>query len=174
MGGIRHSFSHDGITPSALMPSLLRLKSALNFSPETGVFTWKVRRGKVDAGTVAGSIRTDGYLALKFDGRSIRLHRLAWAFYYGSEPPVLIDHLNRDKTDNRIANLRGATHQQNSLNRAGRACGTDVSSGGTISRNPKDKNRWRARLWDCGKERSKRADTFCGAYKALCEMRAAQ
>lgn len=63
-------------------------------------------------------------------GQIYSAHRLAWLAHYGSEPPAQIDHINGDRADNRIANLRSATNQENSQNRAARknACGyTGVS-----------------------------------------------
>lgn len=60
-----------------------------------------------------------GYLLIKFDGRNISAHRLAWLIHYGQFPDGNLDHVNGQKKDNRISNLRVATYQQNNANRRG-------------------------------------------------------
>lgn len=97
-----------------------RLREALDFEPSTGVFTLrKSRRGsKMKAGEVVlGSPRRNGYLAISVDRRQYLAHRLAWLHVHGELPAIMdIDHINRIKTDNRIANLRLATRGRNNLN----------------------------------------------------------
>ena len=64
-------------------------------------------------GTPIGSITSDGYY------RSSRqlVHRLVWCYFYGEFPSGDLDHINGDRQDNRIENLRLATKLQNSWNR---------------------------------------------------------
>lgn len=87
----------------------------LNYDPASGVFTWKVDRGVARVGGVAGSYtaRTGGYAYLTVNYRKAYAHRLAWAMTHGDWPAGEIDHINGIKTDNRICNLRLATHSQN-------------------------------------------------------------
>lgn len=67
---------------------------------------------------VAGSIRTKGYIEIHFKGKSYKAHRLIWMYHYGAIPKgIQIDHLNRDRTDNRIENLRLVTNQENQFNK---------------------------------------------------------
>ncbi len=87
----------------------------LHYCPETGIFRWKVRRGPCVAGDVAGNL-SDGYIVLRIYQRSIKAHRLAWFMVHGEFPDCFIDHINGDRSDNRIANLRLATPAQNSQN----------------------------------------------------------
>ncbi|MCP9269869.1 HNH endonuclease [Xenorhabdus sp. XENO-1] len=93
-----------------------RLRELLRYSPETGIFTWldNTRRG-IRPNAVAGSLN-NGYITIAVDGRQYRAHRLAWLHVYGKWPNKMIDHINRIKSDNRIANLREATNAENQRN----------------------------------------------------------
>jgi hypothetical protein len=92
------------------------LRELLNYDPATGVFIWKERRKGVRVGAVAGSIYSTGYRAIKIDQRHYLAHRLAWLYVRGEWPIVDIDHINRQRADNRITNLRPATRSQNQAN----------------------------------------------------------
>ena len=97
---------------------IFRLKEIYEYKPETGDFIQKVRMSmRVKAGDVAGAKSKAGYIYLSIDGRRYLAHRLAWAYVYGEMPNMSIDHINRNKSDNRIENLRIATSIQNSWNR---------------------------------------------------------
>lgn len=92
------------------------LLDILNYNPETGVFTWARPRSKVRVGQIAGYLHRQGYICLEIDGRHCSAHRLAWFYMTGEIPAKVIDHINRDKSDNRFSNLRLATHGQNRAN----------------------------------------------------------
>ncbi len=90
-----------------------RLKDLLHYDPDTGIFTWLVDRGRMRckgkrAGSPEGQIRIDFHI--------YRPHRLAWLYMTGEWPKHLIDHADRDPSNNRWANLREATDQQNMWN----------------------------------------------------------
>jgi hypothetical protein len=89
------------------------------YNQDTGVFT---RRAKVSGakgvGAVVGTSSNKGYLTVNIDGKSFKLHRIAWLYVYGSMPLLDIDHINGVRDDNRIANLREASRSDNSQNRA--------------------------------------------------------
>ena len=92
----------------------------LDYDLETGVFTWKKRpSSRAAVGSQAGVIQTLGYRQITLRGQREYAHRLAWYFVYGEMPAMEIDHVNRSRDDNRIANLRLCTHSQNCQNKAG-------------------------------------------------------
>lgn len=92
-------------------------RSVLHYDPATGIFTWKVRTSNsVKVGDVAGSQDGHGYLQIKLQNRKYTAHRLAWLHVYGVWPKDQIDHINRNRSDNRISNLREATNKQNLQN----------------------------------------------------------
>jgi hypothetical protein len=93
------------------------LLDRLDYDPETGILRYNVNiYRKIKAGQVAGTKSKD-YVRINM-GRVIYLaHRVAWAKYYGDCPvDVEIDHRNLNKHDNRIENLRIASHPQNNMN----------------------------------------------------------
>ncbi|MDI4633332.1 HNH endonuclease [Pelomonas sp. V22] len=95
-----------------------RLRELLTYDPETGLFIRRVNRpgkwGK--AGTVAGHINAHGYRVI-WIGANHMAHRLAWLYVHGAWPDGQLDHINQDKTDNRLENLRLVTHAENMQNR---------------------------------------------------------
>lgn len=58
-----------------------------------------------------------GYRNVHFQGRLCLEHRVIWFLYYGVWPKSEIDHINGDRGDNRITNLRLATRSENGQNR---------------------------------------------------------
>jgi hypothetical protein len=94
------------------------VRSVLDYDPATGVFSWrKKRRGNQvpDSGR-AGSKDCRGYWRVKIKGANYRGHQLAWLLTHGEWPTSQIDHINGDKCDNSLANLRAATGSQNRMN----------------------------------------------------------
>lgn len=92
------------------------LKRQLSYDPETGVFTWAIRKTRVSIGKIAGKQKKRGYREIRVNLISYQAHRLAWLYVHGEWPKNLIDHINRDPSDNRIENLREATFSQNLRN----------------------------------------------------------
>jgi hypothetical protein len=86
------------------------LKRHFAYDPETGRFDRLTRKNS------SGSKDRDGYLILKIERRQYKAHRMAWLYVHGSLPMHNIDHINGDRTDNRIANLRDAPQAVNVMN----------------------------------------------------------
>ena len=94
-----------------------RLKEVADYCRESGDFTRKIKaRGRFgQVGRKLGATNKRGYVAICIDGKTYYAHRLAW-FYVHNEWPDEIDHINRNKSDNRIRNLRVCTRSENMLN----------------------------------------------------------
>jgi hypothetical protein len=124
------------------------MSTQVEYDSDTGLFYWNSPRAnnKIQAGDVAGSLHPTGYVKLSFahEGRtrSISAHRLAYYMSYGKLPKV-IDHANGNGSDNRIENLREATHQQNRMNARVRI---DNASKVTGVYYRKDCDKWRAEI----------------------------
>lgn len=93
-----------------------QLKSILNYDEVTGIFTWKVARPKRPIGSVAGTLHNAGYIHVRANNKKYLAHRLAWLYIHGYMPEM-IDHINENRSDNRLINLREANRSQNSCNR---------------------------------------------------------
>jgi hypothetical protein len=101
------------------LPPIEQLRELLSYDPATGALTWATRRkGGCKPGQPAGCVSPTGYGRILCMGKSYPTHRIAWALYHGEDPyPYQIDHIDRDKINNRIANLRLATPKENCANR---------------------------------------------------------
>src|SRR5215471_18439256 len=93
-----------------------RLRQLLHYSPETGLFYWRVSRGGVAEGTEAGTWQGNGYRKIHINGVPHLAHRLAWLYFYCERATGEIDHRNKNPADNRIANLRDSSRAQNARN----------------------------------------------------------
>lgn len=90
-------------------------KANLLYEKSTGVFRWAVSKGNVTAGKIAGTNHS-GYLTVSINKKQYFLHRLAWLIEYGKWPENFIDHINGDKKDNRLENLRDVCYSENNQN----------------------------------------------------------
>jgi len=94
-----------------------RLKELFIYDPKTGIFLWRIARGRQAAGAIAGWNCEDGYRRTKVDGPEYGLHRLAILYMHGRMPDADVDHINGIRNDNRIINLRSVTRKENHKNR---------------------------------------------------------
>jgi hypothetical protein len=129
------------------------LKEILNYSEKTGIFTWKINRGKVKIGDIAGTLVKSGnytYQGIRLFGKRYSAHRLAWLWAYGCWPAGEIDHINHNTLDNSLLNIREGTktfNQQNQIKAHKDSTGKVLG----VSRSD-SKNRFRARIQIDGKE----------------------
>jgi hypothetical protein len=124
------------------MLTVTRLQSALDYNPDTGVFTWKDAGRRTDLnGKVAGVDDGRGYLLIKIDQVYYKAHRLAWLYVTGEWPLGEIDHRNEIKGDNRFSNLREASRIQNAWNTGAHKNNTSGHKGVDLSY-----GKWRARI----------------------------
>ena len=103
---------------STRLPSQEELKC--RFLYKEGQLYYRTRASRrCKPGDLVGSVgggKRGGYRQTIVDGVQCKVHRLIWKWHYGTEP-ALIDHINGDRLDNRIENLREATNRENGWNR---------------------------------------------------------
>lgn len=97
-----------------------RILELMIYDPEVGDFLWddivRAKKSRWSAGTTT----LKGYRQILVDGKPYLAHRLAWFYVHGKWPREQIDHINGVKNDNRLCNLREATHAQNLWNQSKR------------------------------------------------------
>jgi len=97
-------------------PTALQLREVFDYDPETGIITRKNSDlCRLNKEGDAGHVDVKGYLAITTGPYRFAGHRVAWALFYGEWPKKALKHINRDKLDNRIANLREATWHMTEL-----------------------------------------------------------
>lgn len=97
--------------------SIEEVRNLFSYNPDTGILVAINRKRRTDLnGKPVGCPHGNGYLDVRIGSKLHYVHRICWAHYYG-EWAELIDHINGNKSDNRIANLRIANKQRNGLNR---------------------------------------------------------
>jgi hypothetical protein len=93
------------------------LREYLEYNDTTGIFTYKITRSNKLAGSTAGSTDTNGYIMISINNCKFLAHRLAWLYIYGQWPDSDLDHIDGNRTNNSINNLRKATRSQNNYNK---------------------------------------------------------
>lgn len=97
------------------------LLKEVRYNPETGLMYWrKWHRGRPALFESIGSMQPNGYLVVTIAGERHLVHRLAFFYMTGQWPKDEIDHINRDRLDNRWVNLRDVPRSVNAKNRSPR------------------------------------------------------
>ena len=117
------------------------------YDPDTGIIksiltTGNKKRWK--AGRIVGSKMKNGYLYITLNRRQILSHRAIWVMVYGVNPDCDIDHINGDREDNRLTNLRLATRGQNNINSLKQRNNTSGHKGAYYD---KRRGYWNAEIW---------------------------
>lgn len=93
-------------------------RSVLSYCESSGCFTWlKTVSPNATKGSAAGSLRHDGYVRIGLKNKQYMAHRIAWAMYYGTQPPQYIDHIDGNPKNNAIKNLRASDAASNMENK---------------------------------------------------------
>ena len=118
------------------------------FNLETGVVTNRIRTAqRTMVGEEAGCLRSNGYRRICINGRHLYTSRIIWFFVKG-EWPINIDHINHDRSDNRLINLRSVTNAENHRNMSKRS---DNTSGVAGVHWDKKASKWQAQIMVNGK-----------------------
>jgi hypothetical protein len=127
------------------------------FEYKDGNLFWKIKRKTVNSGEQAGRVANTGYIHIGVDRSIYAAHRLIFMMFYGYFPKE-IDHINGNKADNRIENLREVTKSQNGLNRKLPSHNTSGIKGVVWHKNNKN---WMVQLAVNGKNK------YFGSFKDL-------
>ena len=112
------------------LPKAELLRKLLSYDPETGTFVWKPRsvdmfdnpqtaarwNSKFAGKQTCTTVKSDGYVQGCIQDVRYQAHRIAWCIAYGEDPDCEIDHINGDRSDNRLDNLRKVSRAQNARN----------------------------------------------------------
>jgi HNH endonuclease len=95
-----------------MMPSMERLRGLFDYNQD-GSLTRLISKGTLKAGSVTfGKKEKCGYRRIWVDSELYLFHRIVWQWHYGDDPKF-IDHINQDRNDNRIDNLRRVDKNSN-------------------------------------------------------------
>jgi hypothetical protein len=158
----------------ARLPTPAQLCQLLRYEPETGKLYWRERpslsfpsegharrwNGLWANQEALAHISADGYFKGKIWGAPMRAHRVIWAMVHGAWPEHDIDHINHNRADNRLANLRAVSRAENLKNMTMRRDNTSGVAGVTWK---KETGRWNASIFTDGKRR------HLGYYDSIAE-----
>ena len=140
-------------------------KDRLSYEGTSGFLTWKTRPNKQSGDGRAGSVDAHGYRVVHIDGTSYKAHRVIWSIMTGEQPPCEIDHIDRDRGNNRWDNLRDGTNCVNQTNRPHK---TAYGLGGVTIKTVRGHKYWYAT--------HKKKHIYCGSdfFEACCRRMSAK
>ena len=149
------------ILPTTL-PSQKKLQELFDY--RDGQLYWKEKtHSSIDLSKPAGCIDEQGYRRIRIERKIYKAHRLIWKYHYGKDPKEFIDHIDGNRLNNNMENLREATNQQNGFNR-----GPQKNNKLGIKGVRKQRNKYVARIEINGKEKR------LGAFNTIEEARLAR
>lgn len=102
------------MTAGRPLPPIETLREHLDYNENTGKLHWRTGKGGKKAGDIVGSLTDDGYIRFTLQGKQWLAHRVAWVLHTGEDPGIMVvDHINGQRNDNRIVNLRLLSHIEN-------------------------------------------------------------
>jgi hypothetical protein len=127
-------------------PTRERLRELFYYSVVEGALYWRAggqgrRAAHIPAG-VQNSVK--GYIRITVDYKAYPRHRLVWAYFYGDPGAMLVDHINGNRSDDRIENLRLASESDNRRNSKFYRTNTSGYKGVTLE---KSVNKWKAYIY---------------------------
>ena len=147
------------------------LRSLLRYDSVTGKLFWSARRFGVKLGREAGRARRDGYRDVKILGNLYLSHRLAWLYVHGRWPEKFIDHINGNRADNRIENLRECSNSQNLANRPAQMNNKCGLKGVHKVKWSSGEIRWKAQIF-ITRDKAPKEVIYLGCYKSKSEAHA--
>lgn len=148
-----------------------KFNRALAYSPGSGILTWKHRDEDTKyfnprfSGKEAGRITKDGYISIRLNKKDYYAHRVLWLLTHGAWPINSLDHINGNKSDNRISNLRESNPSEQMLNRAMPSNNTSGVHGVTMR---KDSGKWQASI------QVHKESIYLGLFSSLSEAKSAR
>lgn len=140
-----------------------------DFEYRDGALYWAKPRKGAKVGTEAGAVSHYGYRIIGYNGKSLRRARIVWEMHNGPIPSGYeVDHINGDRLDDRIENLRLATSSQNTWNQRLR---TDNTSGFKGIRWEESRGRWRVYCAVNGKRVNRYTHTLDEAVTLMKRLR---
>lgn len=140
-------------TPEGLvylpLPTQKEIKELLDYDPDTGALTWKISRGGAVAGAQAGTPKESGRRHVELNGVRYYAARLIWVLVYGSEPEGMVDHRDRDPSNDKLKNLRDVPVLRNNWNRSANTNSKCPLKG--VSWNSR-RQKWRAQIRHDGRK----------------------